>query len=183
MTMRSGLALAMALSVSACDSGDVPSPAERMGGDPVITAQFDPAMVALHGEGVVAGAEAFFFAAGRNEVETALTKSLGQPAEAGTLEECGVGPMDFVRFEDGLTVNFQDGNLVGWYLNEAADNLSVDADVAMGMAADEVAAIPGYNAIEDSTLGEEFVISGQVAGFVEEGAVSMLYAGVQCFFR
>lgn len=178
----SGLA-ALTLTLGACDSGDVPSPADQLGADPVTAAQFDPAMVALHGDGLVAGAEAFYFAAGRNEVETALAKSLGDATEAGSMEECGAGPMEFIRFKDGLTVNFQDGNLVGWYLNETAENLSVDADVAMGMAAEDVAKIPGYNAIEDSTLGEEFIISGQVAGFVEDDKVSMLYAGVQCFFR
>ena len=43
--------------------------------------------------------------------------------------------------------------------------------------------MPGFAMIEGSTLGEEFMVGDELAGFFEDGAVVMLYAGTQCFFR
>ncbi|KEO91676.1 hypothetical protein EH31_03115 [Erythrobacter longus] len=176
----------MVLALAACDSGQVPSPADRMAGDiPVDTV--DEGLVALHGEGVVAGAESFFFAAGRNEVETALTKVLGEPVSRNEIEECGAGPMQMTSYAGELTLNFQSGSLVGWNIGSApegeGENIQIDADVTIGMAADDLAAATGYTPIEGSTLGEEFALSNTMGGFVDSGAVSMLYAGAQCFFR
>jgi len=180
--MRFVLAGIVALTLTACDSGDVPSPAERMEGVPPIDI-YDPQMVAVHKDGLVAGAEAFYFAAGQREVETAITAMIGDATKSGTMEECGAGPMEFASYQGGLTVHFQNGSLVGWNLSETSDAIQIDADVSIGMPSDELETLAGFSAIEDSTLGEEFVISGEVGGFVENEAVSMVYAGVQCFFR
>ena len=50
--------LVAALALASCDSGQVPSPADRLAGDvPVDTV--DEGLVALHGEGLVAGPESF----------------------------------------------------------------------------------------------------------------------------
>jgi hypothetical protein len=147
----------------------------------------DEGLVALHGEGLVAGAESFYFAAGRNEVETALTKVLGEPVSTSTNDECGAGPMNVTSYRGRLMVNFQDGSLVGWNIGTApegeADKIQIDADAVIGMPADELSKVPGFAPFEGSTLGEEFALSDRLGGFVEDGAVSMLYAGTQCFFR
>ncbi|WP_299193011.1 aspartate-semialdehyde dehydrogenase [uncultured Erythrobacter sp.] len=176
------LALAItAMLLAACDSNDVPSPAERLEGE--VAAPVDEGQVSLRADGLTAGAESFFFAAGQAEVETALTRVLGAPSQTAEMEECGAGPMNSASYADGLTVNFQDGILVGWFVQEASPDIAVSADVALEMPRDQLEALPGYSPIADSTLGEEFVISGQIAGFVEGDAVSTLYAGTQCFFR
>ena len=185
--MRLFLLGVAALSLAACDSGKVPSPAERLQGDDAQAgAGIDENLVVLRGDGLIAGAEAFYFAAGRTEVEAALASALGEATERNDLPECGAGPMASTDYPGGLTVNFQNGNLVGWILGDAENTeatINVSSDAGIGTARTELEAISGYNAIEDSTLGEEFIISGEVAGFVEEDAVSMLYSGVQCFFR
>ena len=185
-TLHIALGLVCTLALAACDSGQVPSPADRLAGDvPVDVAE--EGLVALHGEGLVAGAESFFFAAGRDEVETALTRVLGEPVGRNAIEECGAGPMEMTSFAGELTVNFQDGSLVGWNIGTApsgeAEKIRIDADVTIGSTSAELANASGYSPIEGSTLGDEFAVGDGLGGFVDSGAVSMLYAGTQCFFR
>ena len=110
------------LALAACDSGSVPSPAERLEGEsPEAAAAVDPGLVTLGSEGLTAGAEGFYFSAGQTEVETALSRALGKPGEVMDMPECGAGPMESATFAEALTVNFQDGVLVGWTLSAAAD--------------------------------------------------------------
>lgn len=185
--MRAPLALlALTLAIAGCDSGTVPSPADRQAGTDAAE-EVDLGLVALHGEGMVAGAESFFFAAGQREVETALAGVLGKAADTAEMSECGAGPMEATSFSGGLTVNFQDGKFVGWNLRRVevsgAENIVMDADVTIGMATDALENIAGYSPVEGSTLGEEFSVGNDLGGFVEEGEVAMLYAGTQCFFR
>lgn len=175
-----------AVALTSCDSGQVPSPADRLAGDVPLDV-VDEGLVALHGQGLVAGAESFYFAAGQNEVETAITTVLGEAGTTNTIEECGAGPMSMTSFPGELTVNFQEGSLVGWNLGTAPEGegvkIEVDSDAAIGMSVENLAKATGYAPIEGSTLGEEFALSNTMGGFVDKGAVSMLYAGTQCFFR
>lgn len=179
--MRATALAITALLLAGCDSNDVPSPAERLEGE--VVAPVDEGKVSLRADGLSAGAESFFFAAGETEVQSALAASLGEDGEVIAIDECGAGPMTFANYSGNLSVNFQDGNLVGWSLSEAHESVAYDGGVAIGMARETVEAIPGFAVIEDSTLGDEFIVGGEIAGFFEEGKVSMLYAGTQCFFR
>ena len=175
---------AMALMLAGCDSGGVPSPADRLAGE---TSQSADAvnldLVTLRTDGVTAGSESFYFAAGRAEVVAALTRILGEPVASAEMRECGAGPIDSDRFAGGLIVNFQNGYLAGWNLDEASEKIAVTGDVAIGTERAVVTAAPGFSAIEASTLGEEFVLGNSLGGFLAQDKVSMLYAGTQCFFR
>lgn len=183
------LALTGALTLTACDSGTVPSPAERQQGEAPTKAVAANA-VELRWEGLSAGAEAFFFAAGQSEVEAALTKTLGAKLRSGDNAECGAGPMTFTDFAGGLTVHFQEGRLVGWNWHAPQDGeaagtgtVKLAGDVQLGSARAVVEAAPGFAAVEGSTLGEEFALGEAVGGFIAADKVEMLYAGTQCFFR
>jgi hypothetical protein len=183
------LALAGALALAACDSGTVPSPAERQQGE-ASQAPVADNVVELRGEGLVAGPEAFFFAAGQKEVEAALAKALGAPLRSGENGECGAGPMVFTDFAGGLTVHFQEGRLVGWNWHLAQDGdrpasgiVRMAGEVQVGSARSIAEAAPGFAPVEGSTLGEEFALGDTIGGFVTGDAVEMLYAGTQCFFR
>lgn len=174
-----------ALGLAACDSGEVPSPAQQME-NPVsadMGEAVDPSLVTLNGSGLTAGPEAFYFAAGQSEVEASLARALGKPGEVMELGECGAGPMESATYADSLTVNFQNGALVGWFLREGAANIVVSDGLGIGTAQADVEAMAGFAMIDGSTLGEEFVLGDELAGFFEEGAVAMLYAGTQCFLR
>jgi hypothetical protein len=114
------LALAGALALAGCDSGTVPSPAQRQAGE-AVPAPIAANAVELRSEGLAAGSEAFFFAAGQKEVETALAKVLGPVLRTGANNECGAGPVTFTDFAGGLTVHFQDARMVGWNWHLAQD--------------------------------------------------------------
>jgi len=179
--MRNVPLILAAFLLASCGGNDVPSPAERLEGE--AAAPVDEGLVTLRADGLTAGAESFFFAAGENEVRAALAATLGDPVNNGDMPECGAGPMNFVAYPRGVAVNFQDGMLVGWLLEERSDDVEVSSNIAIADPQFQVREMPGFHAIEDSTLGEEFVISGEIAGFFDDGNVSMLYAGTQCFFR
>jgi hypothetical protein len=181
--------LAGALAITGCDSGTVPSPVERQQGE-VPPQAVAANVVELRGQGLSAGPEAFFFDAGQAEVESALTRALGAPLRKGDNAECGAGPITFTDFGGGLTAHFQEERLVGWNWHGPQDGdapatgtITLAGDVQLGSAKSVAEAAPGFALVEGSTLGEEFALGDQVGGFIEVGAVSMLYAGTQCFFR
>lgn len=183
------IALAGALALSGCDSGEVPSPAERQqgqGAEQPVAAD----VVELRSEGLSAGTEAFFFAAGQKEVEAALERVLGAPLRQGSNNECGAGPITFTDFPSGLTAHFQDERLVGWNWHLAQDGdrpatgvVKLAGEVQVGSPRSLAEAAPGYAAVAGSTLGEEFALGQRIGGFITGDAVEMLYAGTQCFFR
>jgi hypothetical protein len=183
------LALTGALVLTACDSGTVPSPAERQQGK-VEQQPLAANIVELRSEGLAAGAEAFFFAAGQAEVEAAVAKSVGPALRSGSNEECGAGPVTFTDFPGGLTAHFQEQRLVGWNWHLAQDGdlpgngtVRLAGNIQLGSARAAAQAASGYAAVEGSTLGEEFALGDKIGGFIEGDKVTMLYAGTQCFFR
>ncbi|MEO1730681.1 MAG: aspartate-semialdehyde dehydrogenase [Pseudomonadota bacterium] len=179
--MRVALIAAAILALAACDSGSVPPP----GQEPLrsSTPQVAEDEVELRGQGLVAGTEAFYFAAGRNEIESATTPILGEPIDVSENFECGSGEMQFTEYSNGLILNFQRGNLVGWNSRDGSGASRAVGDVQVGMLLGDAMAVPGFQLIEDSTLGAEFTLGNAMGGFLEDGKVVMLYAGAQCFFR
>ena len=188
--MRAGLLiLAGALALAGCDSGDVPSPTERQQGE-AGQGSVAASAVELRGEGLTAGTEAFYFAAGQAEVETALAKALGAKLRSGENRECGAGPITFTDFAGGLTAHFQQGRLVGWNWHAPQDGdtpasgtIQLPGTVQVASPRAVVEAASGYAKVEGSTLGEEFALGQNVGGFIAGDKVEMLYAGTQCFFR
>jgi len=185
-----GMALVAAV-LTACDSGEVPSPTEREQATqrPATTAVAN--LVNLRGDGLVAGAEAFYFAAGRSEVEGAAALALGQATGRGSNDECGAGLVDFTDFPGGLALHFQNDRLVGWNWRLPQDGdvrskgtiqLS-SGEVQLGSTRALTQQSSGFAKLPASTLGEEFTLGRAIGGFFDGGTVSMLYAGTQCFFR
>lgn len=171
-----------ALGLAACDASEV----ETTDADASLaTAAIDPAQITLEGDGLTVGAESFYFNAGQAEVETALARALNAKGETMEQPECGAGPMTATTYPGGLTVNFQEGQLVGWFLREGAEKIALQSGAGIGAARHEIETLEGFAMVEGSTLGEEFYSeSAGIGGFLsDEGAVSELYAGTQCFFR
>jgi len=177
--MRTAFSLAAVVLLAACDSGEVPRPGQELRGPSRQVAEDE---VLLHAEGLVAGPEAFYFAAGRSEVEAALGKVMGEPLERSENPECGAGPMEFTEYAGGVIVNFQKDNLVGWNSSDKFGPSRVEADVQIGMARAEASEANGFAEVETSTLGDEFSL-GRLGGFFDGDEVVMLYAGAQCFKR
>ncbi|MDY7099088.1 MAG: aspartate-semialdehyde dehydrogenase [Pseudomonadota bacterium] len=183
--MRAILAGMACLAIAACDSGGVPPP----GQEPLRASapQVEADAVELRADGLVAGTEAFYFAAGQREVETALTAVLGEPETTTQNKECGAGPLSFTAFPGGLSVHFQNGSLAGWNVSTPdqpiESDIKVVGDVQIGTQRSDAQEADGFAMLEGSTLGEEFSLGDRMGGFIEGDTVTMLYSGTQCFFR
>src|SRR5688572_21366561 len=79
----------------------------------------------LAGNGVAPG---LTFGTPRARVVEAARAAFGTPTGQEHNDECGEGPMDFVRF-GGLHLGFQEGRLVGWALDVAQPGLGTAGGV------------------------------------------------------
>ena len=115
-----------------------------------------------------------------------LTMIFGGP-QFGSSEECAAGPMEFASFDD-FVASFQDGRLVGWMVNGPSERAVFTGPdgVGLGMAESDVSELPSYAVLENSTLGEEFMLgNGEmlVSGLIEDNQVATLWGGTSCNFR
>ena len=201
--MRKFTTLAMVALLAACKpaADKAPADAEPVA-PPVPAASADgPAAattaVSLDGEGLrfidksSGKASLLAFGVPRAQAETALANVAGQEDDRSTNEECGAGAMEFTRY-DAMTLNFQDGKFVGWFLgNEpGASAYSTTSGIAIGTTRAKAAESVSIIDVEDSTLGEEFsigtgenVVGGMFAAPGDAAKVDALFAGVNCFFR
>ena len=153
--------------------------------------------VSLDGEGLrfvdKAGGKASLlsFGARRAQAEEALARVAGKADDRSSNEECGAGTMEFTRF-DAMTLNFQDGKFVGWFLgNESgASEYSTPSGIGVGTTRAKAEQSVSIMDVEDSTLGEEFsigtgdhVIGGMFAEPGDAAKIDALFAGDNCFFR
>lgn len=207
MTARTSSLLAItaiaALTLTGCGQADPAGDGDGDGSEPAFAMQETPTLpddppgaVRLRSDGLdVTGAQGttLSFDSPRETVEKELARVLGPIADRGRNEECGAGPVDSTRYPGGLTLNFQQGRLVGWFLTrdaetgKASGDIATDAGVRLGSAAAVLEAAYVIDPIEASTLGDEFTSQQGVSGFLtgDGGAKSVesLYAGTTCFFR
>ncbi|MEO9609062.1 MAG: hypothetical protein ABJH22_01755 [Marinomonas sp.] len=170
------------MALAACDSGAVPSPAERQlqqSAAPVLAED----VIVLSPQGIGLGAKTLYFSADKAEVMSALDLALGQPIASNDNMECGAGRVASATYALGLSVNFQNDHFAGWSTNDRTGALRVAGAVQVGMTRDAAETAAGYSLIAGSSLGEEFTLGAQMGGFVEDDGVNMIYAGTQCFFR
>lgn len=141
-----------------------------------------PAVI-LSGEGLMAGSTSLAFSTDRADVDKALGTALGEPESRDENGECGAGPMQFTNYKGGLTANFQQDRLVGWYFDTANSKIALANGITIGTARERLASSPEFMLIPESTLGEEFALGEAVGGIIKGNKVASLYAGVNCFFR
>jgi hypothetical protein len=131
-----------------------------------------------------------------------VTEKLKGPADTGRAEECGAGPLAYLRWDDGLTLYALDGLFAGWALDETgappsptggakakdgkpAPKLSTISGIGIGST--RAALLDAYDAkIEQTTLGTEFNaagLSGILDGTGARAKVTNLWSGVNCVFR
>jgi hypothetical protein len=197
--MRAWTGLVMLGLLAACKPADKPAVPSA---PPVPEAKADgPAAattaVALDAEGLrfidKASGKASLLAFGvpREQAEKALANVAGKADDRSDNNECGAGPMAFTRF-DAMTLNFQDGRFVGWFLGneKGAKDYSTASGIGIGTTRAKAKQSVTITDIEDSTLGEEFsigtgdtVVGGMFAEPGDAAKVDALFAGVNCFFR
>ncbi len=201
--MRKIMILAATAALAACKPAAQPAPTETdVAAPPVPEAKADgpnaaTTAVSLDGEGLrfvdksSGKASLLAFGAARAQAETALANVAGQADDRSTNDECGAGPLQFTRY-DAMTLNFQDGKFVGWFLgNEpGAVAYSTASGIAIGTTRAKAGESVSIVAVDDSTLGEEFsigtggnVVGGMFAAPGDTAKIDALFAGVNCFFR
>jgi hypothetical protein len=180
------------LALVACspEVSDLSSDASKSGEGLAKPAGIEAGQIRLSGESISVTGPAgttLAFGSPREAVDAELTRVLGPTEGRSSNDECGAGPMEFSNFTGGLSVNFQDGKLVGWFVDAADGMIETDKGLAVNVA--KGAAEGNYNLtmVTDSTLGDEFYTEEGVGGFLEGEAnaarVASLYAGTNCFFR
>lgn len=103
------------------------------------------------------------------------------PRSTATNAECGAGPVFSATWDNGLTLNFQDGKFLGWVAQSPFEAAYPSGSVALGRAVDVLGA--GF-APEQTSLGQEFVAGGLWHLIDDEHAqVTTVWAGLTCFFR
>lgn len=201
--MRKIGVLAMVTLLAACKPAADKAPADaEPAAPPVPAAKADgPAAattaISLDGEGLrfvdkASGkASLLAFGAPRAQAEDALGRVAGTLDDRSTNAECGAGAMEFTRY-DAMTLNFQDGKFVGWFLgNEpGAEIYSTMTGTGIGTTRAKAGEAVTLEAVADSTLGEEVALGGgdNAIGAIfaapgDAAKIDALFAGTNCFFR
>lgn len=135
----------------------------------------------LDGNGIAVSETAQRIDFGRDQagVIGTVSRLLGDDPEGiTTQQECGAGPVTAARWEDGLTLNFQNGTFSGWTSSDPG--IPVEFGFVAGMPR---TAMPDAS-FQVSTLGEEFT-RARIGGLLSQDAstVALLWSGTTCFFR
>lgn len=108
------------------------------------------------------------------------------PPRTGHMEECGAGPLDYAKWDDGFTLYAQDGAFMGWFADtQAAGRLSTASGIGPGSTRAELDSAYAAEVFE-STLGTEFLagdLGGLLDGTGKQATITALWAGLGCSFR
>ena len=121
--------------------------------------------------------------------QTAISASLGEPTEHSENSECGSGPMSFVTWSNGFTINVIQDRFVGWTANEETKNakLTTVSGVGVGSTLAELEAHYDIAVIESSVGVEFFDVSNSLFGLLDaneqDGTITYLWSGIACDFR
>ena len=94
--------------------------------------------------------------------------------------DCGAGPVTAARWEDGLVLNFQDGDFRGWVATDASGAVVTNSGLSIGTRRSDIPAA----VFTETSLGTEFQTAG-VFGLMDDSGdqVAFLWSGLTCFFR
>lgn len=180
--MRIILTAVALAALAACNRQETAAPAAQQQATTNEAGKPDP--IVLSGNAIARSGEQLAFGAPRDRADGLVAQAGVTGPENSANDECGAGPMEFSRHPGGLTLNYQDGKLVGWLLDERSDTVTVEGGLAIGAGRTVAEALPGFAPVDGSTLGDEFYSESRgIGGFLEEDRVSLLYAGTNCFFR
>lgn len=189
-----------ALSLSACGkpaasaqpAAAPPTPAAAAASPPARRATATVQGVQLRDDGlhmvVYAGDSDLKFGTPIRAAIAAIDGMLGPGSQPETNNECGAGPMEFVKWPDGFTGVFQDGKFAGWSIDSGSPPKAYATDKAIGVGSTRAELLAAYPAvkIEQTSLGTEFTVGGYdgiLAGAGPDARIETLWAGLSCVFR
>lgn len=132
------------------------------------------------------------FGTGASTVVAAVARVRGAPRERSVNGECGAGPMEFVTWNDGLSLLLQQDSFRGWSLNARAPGgapatppLTTMSGIGLGSTRQALEAAY-VSRVTETSLGTEFA-AGDLSGLFESAAprarITALWSGVACVFR
>ena len=110
----------------------------------------------------------------------AVGRSLGDPVEEGSNDECAPGPTDFARWDE-VHLFFDDSGFVGWSVN--GPPLTTGDGIGVGSTLAEFEAAYGDVTVEETSLGQEFFDGPYVGSVTADDVLDRLDAGTICAFR
>jgi len=109
------------------------------------------------------------------------------PAQRGTPEDFGAGPVQYASWADGLSLVLQDGRFAGWGLDGRARGVVFTASgVGPGSTRAQLDDAYGDVTVSETSLGQEFStggFSGVLDGPGPEARITDMWAGVSCVAR
>lgn len=165
--------------VAAPEGGEIGRAAPSLALDPEGLRIVDPA---------VGSTQVLTFGTDMDEVLAAVTSLYGEPADRGVNSECGEGPLEFVTWPDGLSLNSSDGRFRGWGVYgdvEGAERHTTVSEIGIGSTRAELEAAYDIRTGE-SSLGTEFAaggLHGVLGGSGSSAEVTSLWSGSACIFR
>ena len=152
----------------------------------------EPIVLAVDGEGLrlfdttTTSASPIPFGRPKADVLNLLDRLRG-PAVKGVNQDCGIGPVEYATWPDGLTLVFQDDRFVGWGLGgRAAGVFSTASGVSPGSSRAQIEAAYADIRVFKSTLGTEFAAGGFAGVLDGPGATSRItymWGGTSCVAR
>lgn len=184
--MKNAVLLALPFALAACGGEPTEKPISGSDATSPVVQRLDETVLVVDANGAGAvGQPAMRFGTAREEVDAALSQAYGSEPELGDNGECGAGPMQFSTYGP-LQLAFQNGKFVGWNLSEGSDAATSDG-VQPGTTPFALLRQERQVRDIDSTFTGEFEYTsadyGTIGGFSEDGQISSLHAGMNCFFR
>ena len=151
-------------------------------------------LIALSGEGVLlvneetGSTNMIAFETELEASKTLISNVLGAPTDILENNECGAGPMTFVTWDNGFTINALQNKFKGWSVRPQTKSAAMTTldGVGLGTTLSELESRYETEVFE-STLGIEFNASKQLFGLLSEdqqdGMVINLWSGIACNFR
>ena len=169
--MRVGFAVAVAACVAGCSTAQVASRA----GEPAIR-------LSETGLGPSGSPLQIDFGRAQDGVISAVTALQGEgPRSSGVIEECGAGPVYAANWDNGLTLNFQNEQFLGWVAQLPFQANYPEGAVALSTPRE---ALTSNISPDQTPLGEEFFAGGIWHLIGDDGnQVSTVWSGLTCFFR
>lgn len=114
-----------------------------------------------------------------------LTHALGTPGAREANLECGMGPLQFIEFSQGLIIALQKGKFLGWSIHHNGESLRTMSNIGVMSTRAELEA--AYAAeIAPSSLGIEFMaggLQGVLTSVADTARISNFWAGANCVAR
>ncbi len=170
-----------------------PPPRPLVTADPADAATTRPAdAIALDGEGLrfvsaTGSTSLLAFGTPAGDAVDAVARLRGEPAERSTNAECPPGPLDAIRWDDGLTLYAREGQFAGWAVRGEPPSRTLATMTGVGIGSARADLEAGHVAdARETTLGTEFTaggLSGLLTGPDADATVTALWAGTSCVFR